>query len=184
MLKDTLPKGISYVPGTVVIYNAANPNTAYVKDGDKLFTSGINIGNYTAGSNAIVVFDATVNKAETLPLCGTNNLVNTGIAQPSGLGPKSDTATTTVNKECAPGKINVCELSSKTIVTINESDFDAKKYSKNLDDCKTVPPVTPPTTPPELPHTGMTENIVAVIGLGAIVASVAYYIASRRALNQ
>jgi len=180
ILKDTLPKGISYVPGTVVIYNAANPNTAYVKDGDKLFTSGINIGNYTAGSNAIVVFDATVDKADTLPLCGTNSLVNTGIAQPEGLGPKSDTASTTVNKECTPGTINVCQLSTKTIVNIKESDFDSSKYSKNLDDCKSVPPVTPP----ELPHTGMTENIVAVIGLGAIVASVAYYIASRRVLNQ
>ena len=40
------------------------------------------------------------------------------------------------------------------------------------------------TTPPELPKTGMTENIVAVIGLGALIASLAYYVASRRALNQ
>lgn len=181
VLKDTLPKGISYVPGTVVIYNAANPNTAYVKDGDKLFTSGINIGSYTAGSNAIVVFDATVDKTDVLPVCGTNTLTNTASATPYGLGSKSDTATTTVNKDCAPGTINVCQLDTKTIVNIKETDFDAKKYSKNLDDCKTV---TPPVTPPELPHTGMSENIVAVVGLGALIASIAYYVASRRALNQ
>lgn len=37
---------------------------------------------------------------------------------------------------------------------------------------------------PELPHTGMTENIVAFLGLGALIASIAYYVASRRALNQ
>lgn len=86
-----------------------------------------------------------------------------------------------------PNNITVCELATKTIVTINEKDFNTDKYSKDLSKCAStpvVPPVTPPVTPPELPHTGMTENIVAIVGLGAIVASVAYYIASRRALNQ
>jgi len=52
---------------------------------------------------------------------------------------------------------------------------------KNSPDCKETP-VTPPVTPPELPTTGMTENIVAIIGLGALIASIAYYVASRRAL--
>jgi len=73
--------------------------------------------------------------------------------------------------------LKVCELATKKIVTINEADYDTTKYSKNLDDCATV-------TPPELPHTGMSENIVAVVGLGALIASIAYYAASRRALNQ
>ncbi len=36
--------------------------------------------------------------------------------------------------------ITVCELATKKIVTIKETDFDASKYSKNLDDCKTVTP--------------------------------------------
>ena len=178
-LKDVMPKGISYVPGSVIIFNAANPATAPVKDGDKLFTSGINIGNYTAGSNAIVVFDAIVDKAETLPLCGPNTLTNKATAQPQGESVKEDTATTTVDKECAPGTINVCELSTKKLINIKEADFNSSKHSKNLDDCKTTP-----TTPPELPHTGMTENIVAIVGLGAMIASIAYYVASRRALNQ
>jgi len=40
------------------------------------------------------------------------------------------------------------------------------------------------TTPPELPKTGTSENIVAVVGLGALIGSIAYYVASRRALNQ
>ncbi len=44
-----------------------------------------------------------------------------------------------------------------------------------------TPPVTPPTTtPPLLPHTGPTDNIVAFLGLGAMVASVIYYVRSRR----
>lgn len=35
--------------------------------------------------------------------------------------------------------IIVCELDTKKIVTIKESEFDSTKYSKNLDDCKEVP---------------------------------------------
>jgi LPXTG-motif cell wall-anchored protein len=66
-----------------------------------------------------------------------------------------------------PVKITVCELSTKGIVSIDEADFDSKKYSKDLNDC-------------ELPHTGPTENIVAFLGLGAMIASVIYYVRSRR----
>jgi uncharacterized repeat protein (TIGR01451 family) len=181
ILKDTLPKGITNVPGTVKILNAANPSGAVVQNGDNLFTSGINIGNYTAGSNAILIFNATVGSADTLPLCGVNTLTNSASAQPYGLGAKSDTAAVTESKTCAPGTINVCQISTKTIVNINESDFDATKYTKDLSVC--TPTVTPPVTPPLLPHTGMSENIVAVIGLGALIASITYYVASRRALR-
>lgn len=106
----------------------------------------------------------------------------------------------------------VCELATKKIVTINKNDFDAKKHSNNLEDCKqpvhiivcelatkksiTIDEATfdatkhskdftqCTTTPPELPKTGMGENIVAIVGLGAMIASIGYYIASRRALNQ
>ncbi|HMI09480.1 MAG TPA: PKD domain-containing protein [Candidatus Saccharimonadales bacterium] len=41
---------------------------------------------------------------------------------------------------------------------------------------------TPPTTPPELPHTGMSDGIVALVGAGSLIAAVGYYVASRRAL--
>jgi uncharacterized repeat protein (TIGR01451 family)/LPXTG-motif cell wall-anchored protein len=56
---------------------------------------------------------------------------------------------------------------------------------KNSPDCveTPVPPVTPPTTPPELPHTGIGDNIVAFLGLGSLIASIGYYVASRRALS-
>ncbi len=351
ILKDTLPAGISYVPGSVQILNANHPSGAYVQDGDKLFSSGINIGAYTAGSNAYIAFDAKVASNDKLPICGPNTLVNTASAQPQGLTPKSDTANAIVKKECQPEakylckslgitqvdrtnfrfatsylaenatfksvtyvikneagatvdtktststtlnytqttagkytvqatvtftvdgqdmtatsdackgsfevkkedkKIEVCELATKKIVTIDEKDFDSSKYSKNLDDCKEKPPVKievcdlttkkivtikesdfdpakysknlkdceevknikvcdlttkqivtinekdfdstkystdlskceTPVTPPELPKTGMGENIAAIVGLGALIASAAYYVASRRALNQ
>ena len=49
------------------------------------------------------------------------------------------------------------------------------------------PPVTPvtPVTPAELPKTGAGENIAALFGLGLLIASIGYYLASRRvSLNQ
>lgn len=141
-LKDTLPKGITNVPGTVRIMNANNPGGAYIKDGDKLFTTGTNIGAYTAGSNAIVIFDAKVGANDTLPTCGKNTLRNIAKAQPEGQTAKEDGADVIVNKTCVeqPKNIQVCDLTSKKVITIKETAFDNKKHSKNLDDCKpTVP---------------------------------------------
>jgi len=174
VVKDTLPKNVSYIAGSTTLKNANNPNGKTISD--TLTTTGVNIGDYAPGANAFVKFSAKVAPVAELA-CGPNTLVNKASVQ-VGNGTKEDTASTTVNKECAPGKISVCELSTKKTITINETDFNSSKHSKNFDDCKVT------ETPPELPRTGMTENIVAVIGLGAIVASVAYYIASRRALNQ
>ncbi len=45
-----------------------------------------------------------------------------------------------------------------------------------------VPPITP-VTPAELPKTGIGENIVALLGLGALVTSTGYYGASRRRVS-
>ena len=47
-----------------------------------------------------------------------------------------DGATIDVTKE--PVLIKVCELSTDTIITINEKDFDAAKHSKNLADCSKI----------------------------------------------
>ncbi len=71
-----------------------------------------------------------------------------------------------------------CELDTKKIVTIKESDFNTNKYSKNLNDCAATPVI-----PHELPTTGVSESMMAFIGLGSLVASIGYYIASRRALG-
>lgn len=38
-----------------------------------------------------------------------------------------------------PNKIQVCELATKTIITIDEKDFDATKHSKDLSKCAEAP---------------------------------------------
>lgn len=140
ILKDQLPQGMSFVPGTVKILDTNNPSGAYVTDGDKIVTSGINTGGYNPGTNAIVVFNAKVADNANLPTCGPQTLTNTASAQPEGQNPKSDTADVTTTKDCEEvKKIDVCDLTTKKIVTIDEKDFDSKKYSKDLNDCKEVP---------------------------------------------
>ena len=171
VIKDQLPEGMTYVNGSTKVANSNNPNGITVDDGITT-ESGINIGNYEAGANAFVMFSAKVKSLAELE-CGTNSLKNVARADTNN-GWKEDDATVTVTKECEPGKITVCELKTDKIITIDEADFDSSKHSKDLDDSKELPP--------ELPKTGPAESIVAILGLGALIASIAYYVASRRAL--
>ena len=92
----------------------------------------------------------------------------------------------------APGKIVVCDLTSKQVVVINENQFDASKHSKNMEDCKTAQPVAPaapvaptaPVSPANLPTTGSEDALSTFVGLGAIVATLGYFITARRSLGQ
>lgn len=205
-VRDTLPTGISYVAGSTKVVNSAT-NWQYESDIDGVTTTGIDIGSYLPSGNAAVKFSAKTPKESELA-CGINTFKNVGrVSTPNGY--KESDATVTINKECEPGKITVCELSTKKIITIdedaynsskhskdlskcaedkiqvcdlstkkvisiNESDFDSTKYSKDLSKCE---------TPSELPKTGPADTILSLFGLGAIVASAAYFIASRRSVR-
>ena len=227
-VRDTLPKNVSYVPGSTKLKNSNFPSGKTVSD-NVVTGVGVNIGNYAPGGAGYLWFTAQVGTKESLD-CGVNKLINTASVE-TDYGTKKDTAdVTTEGKDCPkppvkievceldtkkiitidekdfdskkhskdlndckvvePNKITVCELDTKKIITIDEKDFDSKKHSKDLNDCKTiVPPVTPPVTPPttpetpaELPKTGPAEAILSIVGLGAMIASINYYLASRRAL--
>lgn len=78
-------------------------------------------------------------------------------------------------------KIKVCELDTKKIIIIKKDEFNSTKHSTSLNDCAEAP--VPPTTPRELPTTGVGDGLSALLGLGSLVASVSYYIASRRSLG-
>lgn len=72
-------------------------------------------------------------------------------------------------------QIQVCELSTKKIITINQTAFNSSLHSKNLDDCKK------PSIPIELPKTGFgLDSLTSLIGLTSLVASLGYYINSRK----
>ncbi len=153
VLADTLPKGETYVANTTNVANASNPKGLLLDaKSDTATTTGVNIGNYSPKSNAYVMLTAQVASNNDLPTCGVNTLTNIAKVTTDN-GSKSDTATVTVNKICTPPTCT--------------------------QNCTTT--TTPPTTPTELPHTGASMGVAAFVGLGSLIASIAYYITSRRA---
>ena len=143
MVKDVLPAGMTYVSGSTVLGNPSNP--AGVKTNDTVTTTGLNVGTYNPGQNAWIIFSAKAPALEALT-CGQNNLVNKQIVETDN-GSKSDTATVTVEKKCdtptpVDKDVKVCEIATKTIKTIKESELKANpsKYAdKDSTICKEAP---------------------------------------------
>lgn len=136
VIKDTLPKGVTYVPGTSYIHNANG--TKQIPDG--LTAGGAIIGNYSPTADAYLKFTAIVNDKDLV--CGDNKLVNTAKATVE-TGSTEDTATVNVNKKCAPAPVMVqaCNLDTKKIETVDESKIDNVHFTKDLNKCKVTPPV-------------------------------------------
>jgi uncharacterized repeat protein (TIGR01451 family) len=99
IVRDNLPAGMSYVPGTTVLANGDNPNGVNYGDGGVAVTqaNGIAVGNYAAGTTGYVKFKAKVN--DTVP-CGTTTLTNYGGVYPKGMPETLDTANVVVTKSC------------------------------------------------------------------------------------
>lgn len=186
-IKDVLPAGVTYVPGSTYLSNSVTNNQWSKVDNDSIVAGGLNIGSYAPGAAAYLKFTATVASNDKLPACGMNTLVNKATANTQN-GGKSDTANVTVNKTCQPGKISVCDLTTKKVITINESDFNSSKHSKNLADCSeycTTPgkehlPANSPECVTTLPETGIDTGMMAFLGLGATVAGLGYAFTSER----
>lgn len=77
VIRSVLPDNLEYVAGSTVLYNVNYPN-GLVSDTDAVVDNGINIGAYTAGSNAFVRFTAKVVDEDLA--WGSNTLVNWGRA--------------------------------------------------------------------------------------------------------
>lgn len=152
---DTLPAGATLSSGAK----------------DKDFGSTVVVPQQThANGTKSVSYDFTVKVAATVKdgtlICNTatfmgNSIVND--APRSG----SDKACVKVSVPPAPEKIQVCELNTKKIVSINNDQFDAAKHSNDLSLCVETPvtptaPQTPPETPAELPHTGANAIVSAL----------------------
>lgn len=105
------------------------------------------------------------------------NHVNTACVDTKEITPTHpelcDTASTETHED-----FKVCELDTKTVITIDRSEFDETKHSTNLADCDDV--VTPPETPKELPHTGIASTLGSLIGIGSLTGAAFAYNSSRR----
>ncbi|MBR3163899.1 DUF11 domain-containing protein [Candidatus Saccharibacteria bacterium] len=153
VIRDLLPKGMTYVKGTTILYNAANADGKTLADGI-VSEDGINIGNYAKGTEATIYFYATVNAAMK-DNCQNSTLTNTVKGQYNGDDKTTQTDTADV---AVPGK--TC---GNTPVT------PGKKVT--------------PGTPSELPKTGPVEVISGIAGLASVATAASYYIVSRKKLN-
>lgn len=212
VIKDELPKGMSYVPGSAKLGNPSHPQG--VKTNDGVTTTGLNVGSYNPGQNAWIIFSAKVAAKNELE-CGTNTMTNKQIVKTKN-GSKSDTAKVVVDKECKdkpePKKIQVCDTTTNTIITIREDEFNGDIHTKDLAKCESIEAcdiengtiVTidrstyednrdryttdltkcedEPTVPAELPKTGLTSSLMSLLGLGALSYTTALYFSSRNRL--
>ena len=172
VIKDILPDYLTYEKNSTVIYNATNPTSSggFKDTTDKITSTGVNIGNYAPGANAMVKFSAKVANIDALK-CGNNRITNTGRAETDN-GSKTDTAIVDVTgktctpptdeKECKPG--------------IPEGDPRCEDTPPKEED----PPVV---TPPTYPKTGPASVVGGIVGAGSLVTAAAYYVASRKNLS-
>lgn len=91
ILKDVLPKGLTYIAGSTKLYTTLTPSGKTLTD--EISQGGMNIGSYNPGGGAFLTFAAKVDGAS----CTT--LVNNGYAVTNN-GDLGDNSTVTVGGEC------------------------------------------------------------------------------------
>jgi len=99
MASDVMPAHVTFVPGSAVLTSTNNPNGLKLSD-DIAKAGGVSIGDFAAGANAYVVFEATVDSADKLT-CGSNDIRNTATVQPANMSAYTANAVTTVKRDCA-----------------------------------------------------------------------------------
>jgi uncharacterized repeat protein (TIGR01451 family)/LPXTG-motif cell wall-anchored protein len=172
VIKDVLPTGTTYVPNTTYLHNS--DGTKQVTDG--VTDGGIVIGGYLPNGDAYIKFTAQVATNSNLPVCGVNTLTNTAKAT-TVAGAKEDTAVVTVTRSCSSGS----NPKPKPPVTPTTPTTPVVPVTPVTPTTPAVPPATP-IAPKELPTTGAGDGIVSILGLGSMITSAGYYLASRRSL--
>jgi uncharacterized repeat protein (TIGR01451 family) len=97
-MRDQLPANITYVPGTVKLFNGPHPNGVVINN-DFLFKGGVNAGSVGPGATVYITFEADVADVSKLA-CGQNTLKNIVVVDTDQTGEYNNSATVTANKEC------------------------------------------------------------------------------------
>lgn len=176
VVKDILPAHVTYLTDTTTLKNASNPNGKTVSN--NITKDGINIGNYTAGSNAYVKFSAKLDSSSALD-CGVNTLTNTAQVETNN-GSKLDKAVITVTKQCSTSTPSHNPTHNPTPTPTTTTTPTPTPTTTTTPAPKPVTTVTP--VPKQLPTTGAGDDITSILGLGSMITSAGYYLASRRSI--
>lgn len=95
-VRDQVPTGLSYVAGSARLINGSNPGGITISD--NLVTSGVNIGDYNPGSNALVRYSVSV--PNTYTPCGNVVFSNTAATTSSETSNITSTAVLRVGYAC------------------------------------------------------------------------------------
>lgn len=180
--KAITPKGNKEDSANVVVPKECQPEVKYTCDALAVkrltrtefnFTTTYTVENATFKKVTYIIRDAKGNEVDRVDsTAATLKYKQTKVGKYS----VQAVITVTVDGQDKTVSSDNCKKEFEVPKTPEYCPIPGKEYlPKDSKDCK---------TPPELPHTGMGESIVAIVGLGALIASIAYYVASRRAVNQ
>ena len=210
IIKDSLPTNMELVKGSTKLYNTNYPKGATVNN-DSIVTDGINIGNYKVNGSAYVRFQAKVDDKSLA--CGKNRLINwakadalVGVSTNVKAFAVQDSADVYVEKECEKPETHKCEIKDGKYYGKEGNVVDKATYEKEC----TNPDPKPETHKCEivkgtyygikgnevdyetykaecekkdLPTTGATDIVAGTLGLGGVVTTAGYFIASRKQLR-
>lgn len=169
----TFKENVTVTPGAKVDYQIYFKNTGSTQLSDVVIKDTLPAGEtYVAGSTMLHTSDGTQSVADGVTAGG----INIGGFLPNGDAYIKFTAVVASNNNLPTcGTNNLLNVAKATTSTGSKQDTANVTVVKT---CK-----VPPVTPPELPHTGASENIMALIGLGSMTTAAGYYLASRRATS-
>ena len=172
VIKDTLPAGLTLVPGSVTF--RANESTVEDSLTDDIFGNGYNLGTMGTGNVAYITYK--VKAGEDFDCTGTelkNNASLTYDSEKSTGDTKEDSVTITVRKE------EGCEEPDIPLDTCETNP--ALPECQQEKNCKTNPEMEGCQ---ELPNTGPLEIVMAIIIIAGLGAGGYYLYRSRRTLNK
>jgi uncharacterized repeat protein (TIGR01451 family) len=172
IVRDTLPANTTYVQGSTTLKNAIYPNgNGTAVTSNAVVGSGLDIGGYTAGSNAFVRFTTTLPTNDQLEVCGKNTLRNT-VSITTDNGTKIDTVDVVVTKtDCGPVQ-NEC----KPGVPAGDArcaECVPNQNGEMSDDCIAA----------TLPSTGPAETLAVILAVATLGSVTSFLIKRNRALK-
>ncbi len=173
----TFKESVSVKPGTLVDYQIHYKNTSGAEAKDVVIKDTLPAGvTYVDGTSYLLNSGGSKKIADGVTAGGAiiGSYNNNGDAYIKFTAKVAD------NESLAKCGVNTLVNTAKVTTDLGSGSDTADVIVTK--ECTDTPPVTPPVTPPELPHTGPAADILSIVGLGTLVTTLGYYVASRRSI--